>query len=543
MELPKKIEGVICDPISKLMIPGRLVLQNERIIGIERDDKIKSPFILPGFVDSHIHIESSMLVPSEFARIAKLHGTVAVVADPHEIGNVAGVEGINFMIDNSKNADIRFYFGAPSCVPAAPHEDCFEELNSSIIDELLERNDIFFLGEMMNFPGVIQQDADVLRKLEVAKKNNKKVDGHAPGLSNIDLVQYIQSGISTDHECFSLEEALEKISLGMKILIREGSAAKNYQALKSLVQTHPDHTMFCTDDCHPEDLIDGHINKLVKESAKLGFDLFNILQVACVNPQKHYGLDIGMVQIGDYADFIVVKDLVEFKVLANYIRGIDVLSATHTFSTGGYNKAPVYTIEGRIEMSCLEVYPETQKIRIINAYNGELITDAQERQILVNGNNVVSDITKDILKIAVVNRYKKDEFSIGFISGFGLKKGAIAESIAHDSHHIIAVGVDDKSIYEAISFVINNKGGLCYFDGSVNHGFTLPIYGLMSNESGVVVAKKYMELNNKIIVDGCSLGAPFMTLSFMALSVIPKLKITPRGLFDVQQFKFVDLFI
>jgi adenine deaminase len=537
------VVGVIYDPISRVLIPGKILIEKGKIGKIERDDCIKGPIILPGFVDSHIHIESSMLLPVEFSRIAKRHGTIAVVADPHEIANVAGVEGIDFMINNSKDAEIQFYFGAPSCVPASPFDDCYKVIDSVEIEKMLIRDDIYFLGEMMNFPGVINSDQDVISKIEAAKRYGKQVDGHAPGLKAESLSKYIRAGITTDHECFTLEEAEEKISKGMKVLIREGSAAKNFNTLNPLVNKNPEVTMVCTDDCHPEDLIEGHINNLVKKSLAIGYNIFDIIQVVSVNPIKHYRLDLGLLQVGDSADFIVVDNLVDLRILASYVKGVNILEneKTDSHETKKYNLEYVFT--KKIDVGDLKLAPRTNKLKAIDVIEGELVTKEIVYNIKTQNQSVISDIENDILKIVVVNRYKEKEVFVGFIKGFGLKKGAIAESIAHDSHHIIAVGVDDRSIFKVLEYVINQKGGLCYFDDSDIWGLPLPIYGLISDEPAEIVAKKYKGINAKVAKDGCLLKAPFMTLSFMALSVIPNLKITPKGLFDVNRFKFIDQFI
>lgn len=536
------VEGVIYDPIKRIKIPGRIIIEDGRICGIEKDINVLGPIILPGLVDSHIHIESSMLTPVEFSKIAKRHGTLAVVADPHEIANVAGVEGIDFMIDNSKGAEIQFYFGAPSCVPASPFDDCYKVLNSMEIEKLLQRDDIYFLGEMMNFPGVIYSDQDVISKIEVAKRYNKVIDGHAPGLKADELTKYINSGISTDHECFTLNEAIEKISKGMKVLIREGSAAKNFNSLHTLIKTHTNETMVCTDDCHPEDLIDGHINRLVKRSLAFGYDIFDVLQVVSVNPIKHYNLDLGQLQVGDYADFIVVNDLDNFAVVANFIRGKNVLREEKFEKTITTKINLDYIFPKEIKIEDIKLLSKTTTLKAIQVIEGELVTELTEYKVKTLNQSVVSDTENDFLKIVVVNRYNEKQVAVGFIKGFGLKKGAIAESIAHDSHHIIAVGVEDESIYSAIQFIISQKGGLCYNDGSDILGLSLPIYGLISDEPADIVAERYDNINSKVKGDGCLLKAPFMTLSFMALSVIPKIKITPKGLFDVNQFKFVDQF-
>ncbi len=535
------IKGIVFDPISRKKTPARINIYQGKILSIERDETITGPIILPGFVDSHIHIESSMLTPKQFSRIAKKHGTIAVVADPHEIANVAGVEGIDFMINNSKGAEIKFFFGAPSCVPASPFDDCNKILDSEEIGKLLERKDIHFLGEMMNFPGVIFSDADVLKKLEAAQKNGKVIDGHAPGLKNEDLSKYIKSGISTDHECFTLDEALEKISMGMKVLIREGSAAKNFNSLSSLIKTHTNSTMVCTDDCHPEDLIVGHINKQVKRSLALGYDIFDIIQVVSVNPIKHYSLDLGLLQKGDNADFIVVDNLEDLNVLENFIDGVNVLKTEARIVKNDININ--YKFPKPISKEDLVLQPKSNKIQAIQIIEGELVTEKEIYNIEDLSKPIISDTKNDFLKVVVVNRYKEKEVFVSLIKGFGIKKGAIAESIAHDSHHIIAVGVDDKSILDSVNYIIKQKGGVCYNNGAEIFGLPLPIYGLISDQPAEDVAQKYDYINSKVKADGCALKAPFMTLSFMALSVIPKLKITPRGLFDINQFNFVDQFI
>jgi adenine deaminase len=542
MDAAKLVTGIIYDPIKRKTIPARITILNGRIEKIERDENVVGPIILPGFVDSHVHIESSMLVPAEFSRIALKHGTVAVVADPHEIANVAGVPGIDFMIHNSKMAEIKFFFGAPSCVPASPFDDCFDVIDSEIIEELMKRDDIYFLGEMMNFPGVISSNQDVIKKISAALSSGKTVDGHAPGLSSESLVKYVGAGISTDHECFSELEAVEKIKLGMKILIREGSAAKNFNALCGLIPQNPGSVMFCTDDCHPEDLIKGHINTQVRRSLELGFDIFDILQVATVNPIKHYSLNVGMLQIGDLADFIIVDNLENLNVMANFVNGEDLLTQSRSYDVT-ISKSPEYQFLATFNKKDIHVSAESDLIKVIEVIEGELVTNCIELVPRVQGGKVVSDLENDVLKIVVINRYKKDSSSVGFVKGFGLRQGAIAESIAHDSHHIIAVGVDDDSIYKAVEYVIKEKGGVCFCDGSDVFGLSLPVYGLMSNSPAELIAKSYENINEKVIKTGCKLRAPFMTLSFMALSVIPKLKITPRGLFDVLRFKQTDLFV
>ena len=536
------VEGVILDPINRKTIVGRIYVNNGIIERIEERKISTKNFILPGFVDSHIHIESSMLTPAEFSRIAIKHGTVAVVADPHEIANVAGVKGIDFMIRDAKRGKMKFFFGAPSCVPASPYDDCCQVLDSNKIEELLGRDDIYFLGEMMNFPGVIMKDSDVQKKIEAAKKQNKKIDGHAPGLSKENLVKYINAGISTDHECSSLKEAKEKIKLGMKVLIREGSAAKNFSNLHKLIKNNSANVMLCTDDCHPDDLIKGHINIKVKKALDLGYDIFDILQIASVNPIRHYGIKVGLLQEGDPADFIVINNLKELKVVSTYIDGEKIINEKINLKNQNNYKHVNYTFPTSISAKQIKLKNGGGKINTIKVVDGELLTEKELLTPKVEEGYIESDINRDLLKIVVVNRYKPKEISIGLIKGFGLKKGAISESIAHDSHHIIAVGCDDISILKSIEYVIENRGGICYFDGKNFLGLPLKAYGLMSFDSAEQVAKSYHRINSKIVSNGCKLKSPFMTLSFMALTVIPKLKISPRGLFDVEQFKFIELF-
>lgn len=542
MKASKTVSGIIYDPIKRTKKAGIISIVNGRIGSIEDDESITGPLILPGFVDSHIHIESSMLIPSEFSKIAKKHGTIAVVADPHEIANVAGIEGIDFMINDSKNGEIKFFFGAPSCVPASPFDSCFEILDSKKIEQLLNRDDIFFLGEMMNFPGVVNDNPDVIKKIKTAIRAEKPVDGHAPGLSKDLLRKYVNSGITTDHECFTLEEAIEKINLGMMVLIREGSAAKNFNTLHPLIKIHPEMTMLCTDDCHPDDLIYGHINVQVKRSLAKGYDIFDILQVTSVNPIKHYKLNLGLIQEGESADFILVDNLSDLNVIGNYLEGVDILNDENINKRFQSDSNLNYLFPSKILIEDLRLFPQKPKLKAIKIIEGELVTEIEEYNTLVEGNNIISDINNDFLKVVIINRYKNEEISIGFINGFGLKTGAIAESIAHDSHHIIAIGVDDFSIFNAIQFVIEKRGGLSYSNGSNVLGLPLPIYGLMSENSAEEIAKNYRNINEKVIEAGCKIKAPFMTLSFMALSVIPKLKITPKGLFDVNKFDFIDQF-
>lgn len=531
-----RVQGVVYDPLSRESFGAIVLIADGKILNIERDDSIKEPFILPGFIDSHVHIESSMLTPTQFGKTAAIHGTVAAIADPHEVANVAGVEGINFMINNSKEAPIKIFFGAPSCVPASPFDECFQPFSTEVIKELIERNDIFFLGEMMNFPGVISGNPEVIGKINISLDNHKPVDGHAPSLNKDNLQKYISTGISTDHESFSLDEALDKLSLGMKVIIREGSAAKNFNALHSLIPQFHENLMFCTDDCHPDDLLAGHINNMVKKAIDRGYDIFDILQISSVNPVKHYGLNVGLLQPGDSADFIVVDGLNRLNVLATYIDGIDVLKQDMAIDE---QKIPTYTFPKSFDSTLLVKHLPTRKVKVIDVVQNELITNWHVENL--NTDFLEANLQEDILKIAVVSRYKENETSVGLIKGFGIKKGAIAASIAHDSHHIISVGCDDQSITKCINFIVQRGGGICYFDGENIYGLSLPVFGLMTSEPAKIAGNAYHELTQRVIANGCKLQAPYMTMSFMSLSVIPHLKITPTSLFDVDNFNFTSI--
>ncbi len=547
MEKINSIKGKIVDVLNREIFNGIIYISNGKISQIEKVNEEFDNYILPGLIDSHVHIESSMLIPSRFAYFAVKNGVVAVVTDPHEIANVLGIEGIDFMIDDSKKVPLKVYFGAPSCVPATDFETSGAKIDSEAIFKLLQRKDIYFLSEMMNYPGVIYNDGQVLLKLKYAKMFNKPIDGHAPGLRGDNLKKYIQAGVSTDHESYTIEEAEEKIALGMKIQIREGSAAKNFEALYPLIDKYPGMVMLCTDDSHPDDLQKGYINKIVAKAINKGLDLFNVLQAATIVPKQHYGLDVGLLQIGDKADFIVVDNLKDFNVLRTVIDGNIVFDSTEQkvyFSFPSIENPPNKFFKNKVYAEDIKVlYKKESKIAVIKAFDGELITKKLVVNPKVINNEIVSDIDRDILKIVVLNRYKAAKPAVGFINGFGLKKGAIATTVAHDSHNIIAIGVSDKDILDVIERVINLKGGLVVSDGANIYDLPLPVAGLMTYIHPDTVAERYKELNKiakeKLFV---KLNSPFMTLSFMALLVIPELKLSDEGLFDADKFTFVDIF-
>jgi len=535
------VKGNIVDILNKRIFKGEVIIENGHISAIREVNHSEENYILPGFVDAHIHIESSMLVPSEFAKIAVVHGTVATVSDPHEIANVLGVKGVDFMIENGKKVPLKFNFGAPSCVPATSFESAGAIIDADDIKLMMENPDIKYLAEMMNYPGVLFDDEEVLKKIQHSKNNNKPIDGHAPGLRGEDATKYIAAGISTDHECFTFDEALEKLQKGMKVLIREGSAAKNFEALIALLPEHFENMMFCSDDKHPDDLLLGHINQLCERAVAKGIDVFKVLQAACVNPVKHYNLEVGLLQKGDAADFILVDNLKEFNVLETYINGELVAKNGESFVKSvpfevlnNFNTDKKKVADFRFESSA-------NKIRVIEALDGELVTNQIEAASLIVDGNLVSNTATDVLKMTVVNRYKNEAPAIAFIKNFGIKEGAIASSVGHDSHNIIAIGVSDEAICKAVNLIIENRGGICAVNNLEEKIVSLPVAGIMSDKSAKEIGKSYAELDVMAKEMGSKLSAPYMSLSFMALLVIPSLKLSDKGLFDGTSFQFTSL--
>jgi len=537
------VSGNIVDVVNRKIYKGTVNITNGKVDSITKEHVDSDRFIVPGLIDSHIHIESSMLIPSEFARLAVVHGTVATVSDPHEIANVLGIKGIRYMINNGSEVPFKFYFGASSCVPATDFETSGARLGVFEMDELLGMEEIKYMSEMMNFPGVLHNDPVVMKKIDIAKKYNKPVDGHAPGLKGKDAEKYISAGISTDHECFTMEEALDKVGYGMKILIREGSAAKNFEALIGLMENYPEMVMFCSDDRHPNDLVKGHINDHVKRAIKKGYDPVEVLRSCIYNPIKHYDLDVGMLQPGDPADFIIVDNLNDFNVLSTYINGEKVAENGKSLIKSVAESTPNNFNASVISVDDILVTAEEGQIQVMQALDGQLITKNLHAEPKIANNQVVSDTDNDILKIVVVNRYEPSKPAVSFVNNFGFKKGAIASSVAHDSHNIISVGTDDWEIVKAINLLVEHKGGVSLVDGDEQHVLPLPVAGLMSNLDGYQIADKYDQLDLKAKELGSKLNAPFMTLSFMALLVIPELKLSDKGLFDGNSFSFTKLFI
>lgn len=534
-----EIQGYIIDIQNSTIFPGAVLVEKGIIKSIQKMTNVPSRYILPGLVDSHIHIESSMLTPYEFARKALVHGTVATVSDPHEIANVCGMEGIYYMLKNAADAKLKINFGAPSCVPATTFETAGATITPENIQELLARDDVRYLTEMMNYPGVLFNDSVVMEKIRIAKSFNKPVDGHAPGLMGDDAKKYIEAGITTDHECFTKDEALHKLMHGMKILIREGSAARNFEALHELISEHPHMTMLCSDDKHPDELITGHLNVIVKRALAKGHNLFDVLRVACINPVKHYNLPVGLLQPNDPADFIVIDNPENFNIQETYINGEKV-------AENGHCMLPPKTHEVINNFSCDSLtaedfnYPSnSDTIPVIEAIDGQLITNKIMAPAKINNGFAVADVDNDILKLVVVNRYNASKPAVSFIKNFKIKNGALASTVAHDSHNIIAVGTDDESIAKAVNLLIQNRGGLSAVDQQGAMVLPLPIAGLMSPLSCDEIGESYSAIDKKVKSMGCNLRAPFMTLSFMALLVIPKLKLSDKGLFDGEKFEFV----
>ena len=537
-----RISGNIVDIVNGNIFPGTIEILNGRILKIIAEQELYPTYIIPGFIDSHIHIESSMLTPTEFARVAVIHGTIGAICDPHEIANVMGVDGVMYMIEDGASVPFKFYWGAPSCVPATPFETAGARIDANQIEVLLKMDRVRCLSEMMNFPGVLHNDPDVISKIDLAKSYKKVIDGHAPGLRGEELERYIRSGISTDHESTSKSEALAKIQSGMKIQIREGSAAKNFDELIPIALEHYDSCMFCSDDKHPDDLKIGHINLMVKRAINFGIDKMNVLKMASLNPVRHYKLDVGLLQVGDPADFLVIDDFSSLTILKTFINGRLVAENGKTLIKGSSKRIVnnFNTKEKQVDDFALK--DKKGKINIIEAVDGQLITKRLLDKPKIVDNYIVSDPERDILKIAVINRYNDSPPSIGFIKNFGLKTGAIGSSVAHDSHNIVSVGVDDIDICRAVNIIIENRGGISAVCGDTEKVLPLPIAGIMSDLSYKEVSKGYTELDKFAKELGSRLRAPFMTLSFMALLVIPEIKLSDKGLFDVSRFAFMDLF-
>ncbi|MCX7696535.1 MAG: adenine deaminase [Bacteroidales bacterium] len=531
-----KIEGKLVDVWSRSIYGAKLIIENGKIRSIEKLSDAPDMYIIPGFVDAHVHIESSMVTPANFAAVALRHGTIAVVSDPHEIANVMGEEGIDFMIKDGSKVPLKFFFGVPSCVPATKFETSGASLDADLVEKLIQRDDLYFLAEVMNYPGVINGDVEIHRKIQAAHRVGKPIDGHAPLLTGEELRKYVEVGITTDHECSTMEEAREKIRLGMKVLIRQGSAARNLDELLPLLKEHPDKIMFCTDDCHPDDLIRHHMNEFVRRAVSLNYDLFDVLRAVSVNPVLHYGLSVGLLREGDPADFLVVNNLKDFIPIKVFIDGQVVWDGKPTFDVNfSYQDVNRFHLNSFSLEDLKPNLSSCSQVKVIEVIDGQLLT----RRLSVPTEEI--KVEHGINKIVVLNRYKEAQPAVGYVRGFSIYEGAIATSVAHDSHNIIAVGASDEAIMKVIDSIQRMKGGMVLFDGQDLFELPLPVAGIMSSESVEKVAYKYQNLNDRAHSMGIPLRAPFMTLSFLSLLVIPELKLGDMGLFDVSKFQFTSL--
>ncbi|MEO8590126.1 MAG: adenine deaminase [Flavobacteriales bacterium] len=535
----QRITGKLVDIRAQRITPSEVIVREGRIVEIREASGPVNDFLLPGFIDAHVHVESSMLIPSEFARLAVTHGTVATISDPHEIANVLGTAGVDFMIDNGRKVPFHFFFGAPSCVPATVFETAGARMDADEVGRLLERKEILYLSEMMDFPGVLNGHADVLKKIAHAHRLGKPVDGHAPGLRGDAAQRYIAAGIATDHECFTAEEALDKLERGMLIQIREGSAAKNFDALIGLLHDRPGRMMFCSDDKHPDGLVEGHINVLCARAVAHGIDLFKVLHTACLAPIEHYKLPLGQLRVGDPADFILVEDLAHFRVERTWVQGRLVAEKGRSLIASVPSERPNRFNCSAKDPKDFRVPATTEDLLVIEALDGQLITRKRWMPPTLKDDRCVADATKDLLKIAVVNRYADAPPAVGWITNFGLQRGAIAGSVAHDSHNIVAVGANDEDLCAAINLVIYERGGISMANGSHHRVLPLPVAGIMTDADAYTVADAYAAMDREAKELGSTLSAPYMTLSFMALLVIPHVKLSDKGIFDGDAFRLI----
>ena len=507
-------------------------------------------YVAPGFIDSHVHIESSMACVAEFARAVLVHGTTTVAADPHEIANVLGSAGIEYMLHSAEHQPMNLYFTLPSCVPATGMETAGARLTAEDLRPFLMEEKIVALAEMMNYPGVLMRDPDVLSKITAARQQKKPVDGHAPGLKGRELHAYIAAGVQSDHECTTAQEAREKLAAGLAIMIRQGTGAKNLQALLPLVNAKTSRRMmWCTDDRHPNDLIaDGHIDSIVREAIQSGLDPHLAIQMATLNPAAYFGLShLGAIAPGKQADLVVFSDIKKPVIQQVYCRGILTAENGKIRPEVQFPATATVTPAMHIDLQNIDfsIPAEQDRIRVIEIVSDQLITRERIEATPVKNHQAVSDPSKDLIKIAVVERHKgTGNIGKGYIKGLGLKQGALASSVAHDSHNIIIVGTSDEDMRAALEAVVEMGGGLAAVsNGRLLAGLPLPIAGLMSLES-VSTVRDQLERLIAITHDmGTTLQDPFMTLSFMALPVIPELKLTDMGLIDVSKFEIVPLFV
>ena len=560
------------DVITDTFYPARITIEDGKYkeitpIFIDEDTKLDMPgLMMPGFIDSHIHIESSMMTPAQFAKVAVRHGTTGVVCDPHEIANVLGIEGIEAMIENAKQVPFNFFFSAPSCVPATPFETSGAVIDSADINYLLKKDEIVGLGEMMNFPGVINGDEEVLKKLKLARIYNKPIDGHAPLLSGEELNKYLKQQIVTDHECSNILEAFEKKVKGMKIMVRDGSSALDMENLFNIEDIYsyiedpsslgvlfrdifelkiyaPLFDFIVSDDKNPNDLLEGHLNKSVKKACELGIDIVKAINMVTINPAYHYNLNCGAIVVGANADFVLVDSIYDLNILETYIGGECVFDGENVLFDAPDVDARNSINATKKSASDFDILYDGDEceVNVIECIDGDLLTKKATAKLKTKDGIVQPDIIQDVLKIAVVERYGGNNVSNAFIKGFGLKKGAIASSVAHDSHNMIVVGYNSEMMAKAVNEVIDNQGGIAVVSEDFSDSLPLPIAGLMSNEDAEIIAEKLTTLQNMAAALGSNLTSPFMTMAFMALLVIPSLKISDLGLFDGDAFEFIDV--
>ncbi|OED30628.1 adenine deaminase [Methanosphaera sp. WGK6] len=535
------IKGNILNVFTNEIYPGEIEIEQGIIQSIKEVNKDFNDIIVPGFIDSHIHIESSMVTPSRFSEVALKHGTTSIVADPHEIANVMGIDGINYMLEDAKHSPLNYYFSAPSCVPTTKFETSGAEIDSKTIESLLSQPEFVSLGEVMDYNAVINENPEMISKLEIAKKYQKPIDGHAPLLSGKNLQKYIKHGISTDHECTNKKEASEKRRMGMKIMIREGSEAHSLEEL-----IHSDAEFMVTDDLKSEDLIKGHIDYLLRKAVDLGMDPFDAIKLVTINPAEHYNLNTGSITPGKKANLVFIDNLEDFKVNRVIINGNTIFK----------KQKLLYRANPKAIDTTLKISPKTTAdfdlkarnpshksatVNVITVKDDSIITGHTQAKLNIEKGNIIPSVFEDILKISVIERYGGNTIINGFVKGFGIKNGAIASSISHDSHNIIAVGTNSKYMAEATNKIIENKGGIVAISNKEKLDLALPIAGLMSNAPVTEVAETSTKLNELVYQMGCYLSSPFTTLSFMALPVVPSLKITNKGLFDVNENKFIDI--
>ena len=540
----KTIKGNLVDVVKNKIYQAIVHIENGTITKIEETTETYSTYLLPGIIDSHIHIESTLLTPEHYAREAVRHGVIGAVADPHEIANVLGTKGVDFMIENGNRTPFYFWFGAPSCVPSTPLEAAGAKLGPAEIEELLSRKDVHFLAEMMDYPSVIGSDKEVMSKIASANRHGKPIDGHAPMLSSSDVKQYAAAGISTDHECTTIEEAIEKMSLGMKVLIREGSAARNFDALHPIIATHPNQVMFCCDDMPAETLLEDYLPGSIRKAIGYGYNPLDVIRCASLNVANHYAIPAGMLQEGDSADFIEIDSLSTFNILKTFIKGnvvFDQNEATSSTIDSTVEAINRFDCE-KISIEDIQVKATGKRIKVIDCVCGDLLTETHYNTPKTEKGYIISNPDEDILKLVAINRYFPKEISVGFIRGIGIKNGAMATSISHDNHNLVVVGVSDEDIVKATNLLIENKGGMVITSGDKTEVLQLEIAGLMTHRSAKAVAHIQEQIKTLVSEMGSELEDPFLTLSFMSLIVIPKIKLSSKGLFDVQKFEFTSLF-